>query len=196
MGREKKLSSAGRESFVDAVLDMLDEGTGIRDLNLRAVAKRVGCAHTNAYNYFASFEELLWWSLRGALERMIEFTDPETEDLVAGYIAFALEHPAWYRLIWLDPLGGEPPASVKEYLPVPAGVFERWVEEHLGGARGIDVERATRILHGYLHGELAAIVSGRLAGSRDELTERVQSGADVLIGALFAQKRALRSEIE
>ncbi len=193
MGREKKLSSAGRESFVDAVLEMLDEGTGIRELNLRAVAKRVGCAHTNAYNYFASFEELLWWSLRGALERMVGFTDPETEDLIAGYIAFALEHPTWYRLIWLDPLGGEPPVAVREFLPVPAGTFERWVAEHLGGGRTVGLELATRILHGYLHGELAAIVSGRLAGSRDELSERVRSGADALIRTLFTQQRKERS---
>lgn len=193
MGRERKLASAGRESFVDAVLEMLDEGRGIRDLNLRSVAKRVGCAHTNAYNYFASYEELLWWSLRGALERMVDFTDPESEDLITGYIAFALEHPAWYRLIWLDPLGGEPPVAVKEFLRVPAGVFERWVAEHLGGGRTIDLEQATRILHGYLHGELAAIVSERLAGSRSELSERVRSGADALIRALFTRKRKGRS---
>lgn len=188
MSREKKLTSAGRESFVDAVLAMLDEGTGIRELNLRAVAKRLGCAHTNAYNYFASFEELLWWSLRGALERMVRFTDPETQDLIDGYIAFALEHPAWYRLIWLDPLGGEPPVAVQEFLQVPAGVFARWVEEHLGGSRGADLEPATRILHGYLHGELSAVVSGRIAGSDEQLMQRVRSGADVLITALFAQE--------
>lgn len=193
MGREKKLASAGRDSFVDAVLGMLDEGTGIREVNLRAVAQRIGCAHTNAYNYFASFEELLWWSLRGALERMVGFTDPEAEDLIDGYIAFALEHPAWYRLIWLDRLGGDPPPEVKEFLRVPANVFETWVSEHLGSGRTVGLEEATRILHGYLHGELAAIVSERLAGSRVGLTKRVRTGADTLIRTLFTPKRTRRS---
>jgi len=186
MGRERKLALPGREAFVRATLEMLDEGTGIRELNLRAVAKRVGCAHTNAYNYFASFEELLWWSLRGALERMIAFADPAQDDLIARYVEFALEHPAWYRLVWLDALGGTPPGEVAGFLRVPADVFARWVNERLGRGQGVDPDLATRVLHGYLHGELAAIVSGRVAGTGDELRERVRSGASALIRALFA----------
>ena len=185
MGRERKQSSVGREAFVGTVLEMLDEGVGIRELNLRAVARRVGCAHTNAYNYFASLEDLLWWSLRGALGRMVGSADPAKDDLIARYIEFALEHPAWYRLVWLDPLGGLPPGEVAESLRLPADVFAGWVERHLGGGRDVELELATRVLHGYLHGELAAIVSGRVNGAREELFGRVRSGADALVRALF-----------
>jgi len=194
MGRERKQSSVGREAFVGTVLEMLDEGVGIRELNLRAVARRVGCAHTNAYNYFASLEDLLWWSLRGALERMVGFADPATDDLVARYIEFALEHPAWYRLVWLDPLGGPPPGEVAEFLRVPADVFARWVALRLGGGGDVELELATRVLHGYLHGELAAIVSGRVTGGPDELFGRVRSGADALVRALFTTDDSGRTE--
>lgn len=103
MSKQKKLESARKEAFIDAVLSMLDEGMSLRELNLRKVAKQVGCAHTNAYNYFTSYEELLWWSLKGALERMTAMVDPEHGGLTEAYVEFALDHPAWYRLIWLEP---------------------------------------------------------------------------------------------
>ena len=165
MAKQKKLDSAGKEEFIDAVLSMLDEGTGIRDMNLRKVARRVGCAHTNAYNYFTSFENLLWWSLREALERMTATVDPESGDLVEAYIDFALDHSEWYRLIWLDPLGGSPPAEVAGYLSVPARQYTRWLDVCLEGrVAGADLDLGGRILHGYLHGELAAITAGRVTG--------------------------------
>ena len=193
MSRAKKLSADGRAAFTAAVLELLDEGIGIREINLRAVAKRVGCAHTNAYNYVASFEELLWWSLREALERMVGTTEPSTDNLIETYVAFALEHPAWYRLIWLDPLGGTPPPEVEQYLALPARVFAGWVAEHLVQAPHQNPTQATRVLHSYLHGELAAIVSDRVSGSKQELTERVHSGAQLLVQALFKKQTARRN---
>lgn len=211
MSKQKKLESAGKGTFVDAVLTMLDEGTGLRELNLRKVARRVGCAHTNAYNYFTSFEDVLWWSLRGVLERMVAAADGSDGNLIDAYVDFALDHPAWYRLIWTDLLKGDPPKGVAEYLPVPAGVLTRWIEERTGSvvdgppanrqATGAttkhaetwdsgttaesDVALKIRLLHGYLHGELSAITAGRVDGSRSELRERVLVGAARLFQLLF-----------
>lgn len=186
MSKQKKLDSAGKEAFVNAVLAMLDEGVSLRDLNLRKVARRVGCAHTNAYNYFTSFEDLLWWSLKGVLEYMTGMVDPDKGDLMRAYADFALDHPAWYRLIWLDPLSGDPPAGVAEYLPVPASVYTRWLRVRFGsGVDPAELELKGRLLHGYLHGELAAITAGRLTGSRADLSGRVCSGAQELIRLLF-----------
>jgi len=183
MSKQKKLYSAGKDAFVKAVLDMLDEGASLRELNLRKVARRVGCAHTNVYNYFESFENLLWWSLKHALEHMASMVDPAQGDLVSSYVDFALDHPGWYRLIWLDPLSGNPPAGVAEYLPVPAEILTRWVEDRAGGAS--DTSEKIWIFHGYLHGELSAITAGRVTGRREELTERVISGAGRLFRLLF-----------
>jgi len=186
MSKQKKLDSAGKDAFIDAVLSMLDEGINLRELNLRKVAKRVGCAHTNAYNYFINYEELLWWCLREALERMTAMVDPEHDDLTAVYVDFALKHPAWYRLIWLDPLSGQPPKGVAEYLDVPAQIYTRWITVRAGSKVSEDaLEKKASIFHGYLHGELSAITAGRLTGPKKKLKERVLSGAELLFGLLF-----------
>ncbi len=66
-----KTTTIGRQAFIDEVLRLLDEGVPIRDLNLRRVAKELGCAHTNAYNWFKSQQELLWFALGSALEHLI-----------------------------------------------------------------------------------------------------------------------------
>lgn len=186
MPRAKKLTSGGKDTFVEAVLEMLDEGVGLRDLNLRRIAARIGCAHTNAYNYFGSFEELLWWSLRGALERMTDGAGRSSGDLIDVYVDFALDHPTWYRLIWVEPLAGPAPAEVERYLRVPAEVFAAWAARDLwrGGPAPSEPELATRVLHGYLHGELSAITSGRVRGDRDELAKRVREGATLLVDAI------------
>lgn len=200
MARKSKLTSAGRDAFISAVLEMLDEGTALRDLNLRKVARRIGCAHTNAYNYFGSFEELLWWSLREALERMIAFaagdegaaagtdetTAPGGGNLMEGYVDFALQHPAWYRLIWIEPLGGEAPREVAEYLDVPSSLYTEWLAAYTGLEKS-DAELAAggRILHGYVHGELAAISSGRVRTRPANLRAEVLTHTARLFALLF-----------
>lgn len=190
MSTRKKLESAGKDAFIDAVLTMLDEGMNLRELNLRKVAKRVGCAHTNAYNYFTSYEEMLWWSLKGALERMTANVDPEQDELTEAYVDFALKHPAWYRLIWLEPLGGDPPEGVAEYLQAPGREYTRWLSERAATkVSGEDLEAQARIFHSYLHGELTAVTAGRIAGSKQELKERILSGAALLFDLLFGKKQ-------
>jgi len=188
MSKQKKLESPGKESFIDAVLAMLDEGTSLREINLRKAARRIGCAHTNAYNYFASYEELLWWSLRAALEAMTSSVDPETGDIPETYVRFALDHPAWYRLIWLEPLSGDPPAEVAEFLSVPAQLYTRWLTSRFGSSfTGRELEIRGRVLHGYLHGELSAITAGRVTGTNKKMKERVLSGSALLIDSLFGK---------
>ncbi len=225
MAKKSKLTSAGRDTFIAAVLEMLDEGTALRDLNLRKIARRIGCAHTNAYNYFSTFEELLWWSLREALERMIAFaagderaaagqraagqmaagqraaekmgdenTEAETTEkaasgggnLMEGYVDFALRHPAWYRLIWVEPLGGEPPREVAEYLGVPRRLYTEWLADCTGMETGDEALAAGgRILHGYVHGELAAISSGRARTNPENLRTELLTHTARLFALLF-----------
>jgi len=208
MARKSKLSSAGKDAFISAVLEMLDEGTALRDLNLRKVARRLGCAHTNAYNYFGSFEELLWWSLREALERMIEraagdvaendgleSAGPAGGNLMEGYIDFALHHPAWYRLIWVEPLGGEPPREVSEYLDVPSRIYIEWLAGCTGREQGEEeLAAGGRILHGYVHGELAAICSGRARINPEKLRSGLLAHTARLFALLFPDSKFFLKE--
>lgn len=213
---KKTRPGTAREDFVAAVLTLIDNGLGFRDLNLRRVARQVGCAHTNAYNYFSSWEELLWFSLEGAMEGLLcsaglphnpgslsnpellnhirSFPGPgEKGNLFEVYVDFAYRHPGWYRLIWLDPMGGKPPEEILSLLHVPSRLFGWWLEhwmtppysvgtsdmsgdEHPKHPQPLAVESPKpepaeglppwvlergRILHGYMHGELANMVTGR-----------------------------------
>ena len=211
MSKQKKLDSPGRDRFVDAVLEMLDEGLGVREINLRTVARRLGYAHTNAYNYFASLEELLWWSLREALERMVQGDDASRsgpdQDPLGTYIDFAIEHPEWYRLVWLVPLNGPPPPEVLAYLPVPGRKLVGWIEDRLRGhgdagshradagaieANAIEanaIEAGARILHRYIHGELAILTTGRVLEPKPLFRQALLDNTDRLFRQLFGMPR-------
>jgi AcrR family transcriptional regulator len=210
MSKQKKLESPGKERFVAMTLEMLDEGVGARELNLRTIARRLGCAHTNAYNYFASLEDLLWWSLREALERMVNGGSlPDSDesrrylsvprDPLRAYIDFAMNHPEWYRLVWMVPLNGPPPPEVLAYLPVPGRMLVEWLEDYLGRKAGAsvvqganttagregEVEACARILHRYIHGELAILTTGRLLDPVDQFRRKLVENTDRLFRQLF-----------
>ncbi|MGM0431396.1 MAG: TetR/AcrR family transcriptional regulator [Spirochaetota bacterium] len=191
--------SVMRVSFIRAVLEMLQSGHSLRDLNLRQVAKRVGCAHTNVYNYFSSYEQLLWYALCEALHRLIAMTgavyheqsnsytvNPE-KNILEVFIKFAFAHPAWYRLIWMEPLGGTPPPEVKQLTYVPAELLFQWL-------RTVTDEQVTEedlrsnsfILNSFLHGELAVITAKRAEGEPRVLLEELFKRTNRVFSILFS----------
>ncbi|MCF7933532.1 MAG: TetR/AcrR family transcriptional regulator [Spirochaetia bacterium] len=181
-----------KQQFIDTVLTMMDEGIPVRNINLRGAAKRIGCAHTNAYNYVSSREELLWWALKEALVRMIASAgiDPETgafpaalPDLLEVTVDFALQHGPWYHLIWIEPLSGTPPDEVRSYLSLPSGLFEAWVRQTQGDDPHLTEK--TRILHSFLHGELCMMSSGRSGDPPDSCREQILEHARSLQHHLF-----------
>lgn len=184
-----------RTSFTTAVLQMLDDGARVRTLNLRAVARTVGCAHTNAYNYVASWNELLWWSVAAALNVLIDSVDAEDADLLDAYITFGVTHPAWYQLIWMEPLRGEPPEAVRVALARPSHRFAQWLAARTGHLKVDDdaLAMAARMLHGFMHGELSAWVAGRFGhpdgASPDAANAREQMnhGARALWNLIFKE---------
>ena len=52
----KKQVNLTRDKFILETLALIREKGGSKNVNLREISKRVGCAHTNAYNYFDGFE--------------------------------------------------------------------------------------------------------------------------------------------
>ena len=59
MSKRRKSSGTSAEQIVDHALALIAEKGTSRDVNLREISRRVGCAHTNIYNYFASLQDLL-----------------------------------------------------------------------------------------------------------------------------------------
>ena len=193
--------TAGR--LIDCTLDLIDESGGCRGVNLRQVAQRAGCAHTNVYNYHGSLEDLLWAALDAAAARLAQLTEARLKnagrdrlrEFLEAQMDFALAHPGWFRLIWLEPLAGTIPKSVLDRL---MKMRASWIGL-LAGCPPDELEPAVAdrfdtIVHGYFHGELCKLISGRTANgeetSRARIIENVKLLADWLgSGSLLRVRR-------
>lgn len=101
-----------REACVAEAIAIIGE-VGIESLSIREVARRLGVSHQAPYKHFASSDHLLAEVVR---RTYLLFSDhlearPRTghpgDDLKSmgeAYVAFALEHPLHYRLLFSTPL--------------------------------------------------------------------------------------------
>ncbi len=184
-----------KRQFIDMVLIMLEEGKSLREINLRQIAKRIGCAHTNAYNYFESYEQLIWYSLEEAQLRMLiggGIKDPSHIDydtlpnIFESYIDFVIAHPAWYRLIWMDRLIGPPPLEIRGSLVLPGDILNRWMRERHPDSN--QTVKKTGILHSFLHGELSKYVTNRRLEEISSYKEQLLEDLRLLENLLFLKE--------
>jgi AcrR family transcriptional regulator len=192
--------------YVDAALEHIDKEGGVGGLNLRKLSRDIDCAHTNAYNYFGSSDELVWHSLVGALARLIQHTreamrlagtdqGARLQAFVASQVEFAMAHPGWYRLIWLDPLPGKPPAELVPALFEPRVEFAQIIADLAPSALVTEEARhAADILHNYIHGALCKLVAQRdPSGPPSAPTDGIVADARLLLNVLSKELRSARS---
>jgi len=185
------------ERFVSETLTLISERGGSRDVNLREVSRRVGCAHTNAYNYFAGFDDLLWEAFRRVLGEYGTFLAHDLDDslapekylerVVTNLAAFPLEHPGWYRFIGSDPLDMERiPADVLETVTR----MKQWLFDVFGACTPEvpdDVARdAANVVLAYIDGETFNLINGRAVPGED-IGGRVVGNAMRLIRLLVSE---------
>lgn len=183
----------GRDVVADAYLALAEEAGDASRVNLRETARRLGCAHTNIYNYYPRMADLKWAALERALVRLTDYTETSLkgcgskEDrlrrFIGSQIEFALDHPALYRLIWVDSLEGTPPASLEA---LSRRTAERFTEETASGPLG---KREAALIHDALHGRCLKLIMGRFDREKGELIEP-------LTEELLFLRRALRSAEE
>lgn len=159
----------GRQRLVDAALALIVENGGCRGVNLRQIAVLAGCAHTNAYNYFDSLEELFWaaalhafafnlTSLTEQLRAPAAAADP-LRHFFAAQVAIVQQHPVLYHLCWLEPLAGPPPPAVLQCLDSLRQLWVRHLGQRLAQLRSrADPAWAGQLVHGYFHGELCKLI--------------------------------------
>ena len=167
------------DQFVDVTMTLIEEKGGSHDVNLREVSRRVGCAHTNAYNYFADFEALLW----AAYGKTIEFygnylTDGlNSAESDSGYFRsiieklarFPMDHPGLYRFIGSDPL---PIANMPPDIMNSIAGMKEWFIEIVSmmvgsGVVHADVAEVVDILIAYISGESFDVINGRMLPDED-----------------------------
>src|ERR1035437_9524560 len=100
----------GRDSLVECAVALIDEQGGTQGVNMRAVAARAQCAHTNVYNFFENYEALLWAALGMALDRHVRYIMDRIGSsrakglnaykiLLHSQVDFARDHTGLYRFI-------------------------------------------------------------------------------------------------
>lgn len=179
-----------KEALVDAAEALLAEH-GIDKLSLRAVARRTGVSQAAPYAHFDGRQALLAAVAARGFERLAdclrraERADIDgvelTTRLARAYVAFALDQPMLFRLMFGFELGSadDPVLQAAEeasYAPIQAAVAEQAKAEGVEQWTG----EASLAAWALVHGLATLIVDGRQpwpgnATTRNALVDRVVS---------------------
>ena len=167
------------DRYVDATLELIAETGGSLDVNLRAVSRRLGCAHTNVYNYFDSYGDLLWAAFRRALRTYgghltagLEVDMPAEAYLqrtIENLASFPQLNPGLYRFIGSDPIDL---ATIPPDILVTVTAMKRWFAATIAAAAGprLDAEQARSVADmvlAYVDGETLNLINGRSIPDED-----------------------------
>ncbi|MDD3395053.1 MAG: TetR/AcrR family transcriptional regulator [Anaerotignum sp.] len=181
--------SISKKQIIDTALDLIRNKKDLRSLNLREIARTLGCAHTNLYNYFSSYTDLLWETHTKVQE---EFMQIMRDNLFATttaqmklncffhtFLQVYLENKGWFRLAWLVYIGEHQPESnriaiQKSHAELLHYATEIWTEM-AGVTPPIEtIDRVVHNIHCYIIGEVSNYISGRgLIENETELKEYV-----------------------
>jgi len=165
-----------KENIVSITLDLIKDKENIRSVNLREIARVLGCAHTNLYNHFTDLDGILWDALNEVLMRSVDFMFAGMDTIIEPvkrleyfykrFIDFYLENRGWFRLFWMEKLQGERPENnislttviVEKYVAELKMQFEKLYEAELNSEQVMYVLHS---VHCYMHGEVSIFISGR-----------------------------------
>ncbi|MEQ8156455.1 MAG: TetR/AcrR family transcriptional regulator [Clostridiaceae bacterium] len=189
-----------KELIIETTLGLIEEKRGTKDVNLREIAKNIGCAHTNLYNYFNSLDDIFWEALGQVMLKMIDYVDTNLADvkdpeekfylMLSNIIDFSMEHPGWYKLIWFESISGKPSFEVNEMLSKPRKGFNAILLEACNNKISEEkVNLTSEIILTYLHGELSKWINHRgERQSKEETKMKILSNLKLLIKSLIKGK--------
>lgn len=164
------------DRYLEETLALIAEKGGSQGVSLREISRRIGCAHTNVYNYYAGLDDLLWAAFRQVLDDYgaflfggLEDTPNPTESLhrlVRNLVAYPQQNPGWYRFIGSDPLA-EIPADI---LDTVVDMKQRLLAAFRRGAPDRDaatVDEAANMVYAYIDGETFNLINERVVPGED-----------------------------
>jgi AcrR family transcriptional regulator len=182
MQRKRSVSEgAATRSSEDLLLEhtiaLIAEKEGSLGVNMREVARRAGFAHTNVYNYFGSFDALLWEAFRRVLAMYGDYLEQGLASglaageylrrLITNLVSYPLEHSGLYRFIGSDPIGPDFPADILETVTVMKGWL---IAAFRACAPAVDAplaDEACNIVYAYIDGETFNMINGRVVPGED-----------------------------
>ncbi len=160
------------EIIINTTLELINEKGEASSVNLREIARRLGCAHTNLYNYFHSLDDILWEALQQALIRLMDFA---TEDLAhiedeekkmeyyfSRVLEFYLNNKGWFRLIWFERLNGSrPKKTLDAIIHTVDSILSIFHPPYSSKFTREEMHFIIHNVHCYLHGEIFIYIAGR-----------------------------------
>lgn len=190
--RKKKLENPMYTKYVDAMLELILEKGGLKEVNLRMVSKHIGCAHTNAYNYFENFDALIFAAYDKAVIHYgvaVSKVLDKAQDanlifiqFIKNIVSFAVEYPGYYRFIGSDDFKIEhmpyktieKAAQMKNFFE---DLFYLTVQKHM--SRKVSDEYSN-IVMSYVDGELYTLINKR-AFPDENIADRLINNTKKLI---------------
>ena len=168
----KMTKNISKDQIIDVTLELINAKQSIADVNLRNIARILGCAHTNIYNYFNDFNDVLWQSVEAALLRFLDYVTHDLDEIhdnnlkleqfFLKILDFYLQNKGYFKLIWFEQIKGARPQHTHDTVVQGVNVLTDIVYELYKDT--ITKEQAHYILHNvhcYLHGEFSIFIAGR-----------------------------------
>jgi AcrR family transcriptional regulator len=193
----KQKSGPAADRYIETAIELIAEKGTSSDVNLREISRRIGCAHTNAYNYFANLKDLLWHAMRRVLlmygKAMVSGLDDTLSPraylrrMFRNMVQWPIANPGLHRFISSDPLDPDHipndivrmAKTMKQWFAASLKTFVRERLDGIGLARLVDVTLA------YLDGEVFNLINGRVLPGED-IAGRVVDNLEWLFGLLTA----------
>ncbi len=165
-----------KEQVIETAVELMKDRDNLNSLNLREIARTLGCAHTNLYNYFSSYNDLLWEThaaiqvifMRMITDRINEATTAEKRltNFFKAFVDMYMDNKGWFRLAWHEYIEGDRPQSDVEATAAANKMVNYYISDIWNELYGEYPERdlAERILHNthcYIVGEISNYLLGR-----------------------------------
>lgn len=165
-----------KEQIVETALELMRDKIDLHSLNLREIARTLGCAHTNLYNYFPSYNDLLWEThstiqeiFMKMLTKKLEATNTAELRLTYFFETFVdmyLDNKGWFRLTWHEYIEGDRPQRDIETTEATNKMLNQYMANIWKDLYGQypNADAAKRVLHNthcYIVGEISNFLLGR-----------------------------------
>lgn len=165
-----------KEQVVETALELMRYNNNLGALNLREIARTLGCAHTNLYNYFSSYNELLWEThaaihvvFMKIITEKLKTTDTAERRFVCFFETFVdmyMDNKGWFRLLWHEYIKGDRPQRDIEVTGDANKMVNNYISDIWNELFGEypDKNKVKRVLHNthcYIVGEISNYILGR-----------------------------------
>jgi len=160
-----------KESIIKTAKRLMKK-EGPSQVSFRSVARELGCAHTNLYNYFPNAETLVYESGESILQDMalasseglgaLKNAKARLERFYSNTLKLYLDHPGWFHLIWNSPSRTEKSSESEARMNRSIQLFVKTAQGSLKHCK--NYEEAHNLIHtvnAYLLGELSIYFGGK-----------------------------------